>query len=98
MPKKIENPWCVYTFLKQAGIGIVYEEGGGCLIVQGSEKDGHYMPWDLNGVKRFSTAGEAIQYYQETKPKPYPLEKNLTNEEVLEKLKIRFPSHFNGKS
>lgn len=97
MKKEIENHWCIYNFLEQTGIGIIYEEGKNCLIVQHSE-NGPYAPWNPDCIKRFSTATEAIQDYQKTKLKPYSLEKTLTNEEVLNIVKEKFPSYFNGKS
>ena len=58
-------------------------------------EEGLYMPWNLNCIKRFSDLEQAIQYLEETKPKPS--DDNLSGKEFLEIVKSKFPTEF-GKN
>lgn len=97
--KDIEKPWCVYSsFIGPMDFGKIEEDYGNYVYVRYSEGQ-HYAleAWDSNYVKRFNTLEEAVEDYIKHKPGTDPRDRNITDKEIREFAREKFPSYYKEK-
>ena len=97
--KEIEKPWCVYgSFLGLIDFGKIEEDYENHVFVRYWEGQ-HYSleAWDPNLIKRFNTLEEAVEHYIENRPGVDIRERDLTDKEIRELAREKFPSYFKKK-